>query len=55
MYDETVKYIWVNIWCVLDLIENTNPLQGLKFDGTAWSNKELCTRSRTENGCYPDC
>ena len=54
MYDgpmETVKYILVNIWCVLDLTGNTNPLQGLKFDGTTWSNKELCTRSRTENGC----
>ena len=32
-----------------------NPLQGLTFDGTTWCNKDLYTRSKTENACLPDC
>ena len=34
-----------------ELCENTNPLQGWKFDGPKRWNEELYTRSRTENGC----
>ena len=33
------------------LSEISNPLLGLAFDGTTWWNKDLCTWSRTENGC----
>ena len=32
-----------------------NPLQGLKFDGTIWSNEHLCIQSRAKNGCELDC
>ena len=34
-----------------ELQENMNPLQGLTFEGIIWLNEELCTESRTENGC----
>ena len=37
------------------LCGNLNPLQSLTFDGTTWWNEDLSTRSRTENGCYPEC
>ena len=33
------------------LSENSNPLQGLTFDGTTWRSEDLCTWSNTENGC----
>ena len=33
------------------LSENSNPLLSLAFDGTTRWNKDLCTQSRTENGC----
>ena len=34
-----------------ELCGNSNPLQGLKFDGATLWNKELRTWSRAENGC----
>ena len=33
-----------------ELSENSSLLLGLAFDSTTWWNKDLCTRSRTENG-----
>ena len=85
---ETVEYIWMNIWCMLDwivafvtklqkyaslayssstseectkwhaivagwdeLCGNSNPLQDLTFDVTAWWNVDFYTRNRTENEC----
>ena len=38
-----------------ELSENSNPQLGLAFDSTIWWNKDLCTQSRTENGCLEDC
>ena len=34
-----------NLW------ENPNPFQGLTSDGTTCLKRELCTQSRTKNGC----
>ena len=38
-----------------ELCENSNPLQGLTFDGTTWGNEDLYTQSITENKRWPDC
>ena len=35
--------------------ENQNPLQGLTLEGRTWWNGDLCTTSRTENGCQQGC
>ena len=34
--------------------ENENPLQGLTLKGPTWPNRNSCTQSRIENGCYKD-
>ena len=34
-----------------ELSENANPMLDLEFHTTAWWNEDLCTWSRTENGC----
>ena len=35
--------------------EKQNPLQGLTLKGITWWNGDLCTTSRTENGCQRGC
>ena len=40
---------------LLWLCENTSPFQCLTFDGKIWWNEELCTSSKTENGCCSNC
>ena len=37
------------------LCENSNPLQGLTFNGPTWWNEDLYTQSITENECWSDC
>ena len=34
-----------------EVCENSKPLQGLTLEGPTWWNEDLCTESRTENGC----
>ena len=34
-----------------EVCENSNPLQGLIWEGPTWWNDDICTQGRTENGC----
>ena len=37
------------------MCRNLNPLQGLTLESPRWWNEDLCTESRTENGCWRHC
>ena len=36
-------------------VRKSEPLQGLTLEGPTWWNGDLCTTSRTENGCQRGC
>ena len=36
-------------------VRKSEPLQGLTLEGPRWWNGDLCTTSRTENGCQRGC